>query len=157
IESRPNYGMRASGTEMNMRFCLCQYVFDRRAHKSEPSSDYFDRGEIRAIHELSSEALDDNHLVIKVIAITHHIIQIVISLHRIRGSHSVDEQNTALNTLTNHREHMIAKQIVESCESSFRVVFPAYETIYISLHLSGTKIISQADGDVEKDYDRELQ
>src|SRR5699024_11367769 len=58
---------------------------------------------------------------------------------------------------TNHREHMIAKQIVESCESSFRVVFPAYETIYISLHLSGTKIISQADGDVEKDYDRELQ
>jgi len=157
IESRPNYGMRASGTEMNMRFCLSQYVFDRRAHKSEPSSDYFDSGEISAIHEVVTEALDDNHLVMTDIAINNLVIHIAIALHRIRGGHSVDEQNTALNTLTNHREHMIAKQIVESCESSFRVVFPAYETIYISLHLSGTKIISQADGDVEKDYDRELQ
>jgi len=157
IESRPNYGMRASGTEMNMRFCLSQYVFDRRVYKSEPASAYFDSGEISAIHEVVTEAIDNNHLVITDIAINNLVIHIAIALHRIRSGHSVNEHNTALNTLMNHREHAIASQIVGRCESLFRVAFPAYETVYISLHLSGTKIISQTDSDIEKDYDRELQ
>src|SRR5699024_1473036 len=91
IESRPNYGMRASGTEMNMRFCLSQYVFDRRVYKSEPASAYFDSGEISAIHEVVTEAIDNNHLVITDIAINNLVIHIAITLHRIRSGHSVNE------------------------------------------------------------------
>ena len=157
IESRPNYGMYASGTEMDIRFCLSQYVFDHRVYKSEPASAYFDSEETRKIHEVVTEALDNNHLVITDIAINNLVIHIAIALHRIRGGHSVDEQNTALNTLMNQREQKIAKRIVDRCESLFRVAFPAYETIYISLHLSGTKVISQTGSDIEKGYDRELQ
>ncbi|AKG74996.1 BglG family transcription antiterminator [Salinicoccus halodurans] len=157
IESKPNYGMRATGTEMNLRFCLSQYVFDRRVYKSEPQSVYFDSDELGAVHNTVAEALDDNQLVMTDIAINNLVIHIAIALRRIRDGYSVDEHNPSLNTLMNHREHSIAKQIVTQCETLFKVSFPAYETVYIALHLSGTKIIRQMSGDIEEEYDKELQ
>lgn len=157
IESKPNYGMRAVGSEMNLRFCLSQYVFDRRIYRSEPHSVYFDNEEINSIHSVVTDALDDNQLVMTDIAINNLVIHIAIALRRIRDGYSVNERNPSLNTLMNHREHGIAKQIVEQCESLFQVSFPVYETVYISLHLSGTKIIRQTSGDVEEEYDKNLQ
>lgn len=157
IESKPNYGMRAVGTEMNLRFCLSQHVFDRRVYRSEPHSVYFDNDEINAIHSVVTDALDGNHLVMTDIAINNLVIHIAIALRRIRDGYSVNEHNPSLNALMDHREHRIAKQIVTQCESLFHVSFPAYETMYISLHLSGTKIIRQTSSDIEEGYDKNLQ
>src|SRR5690625_6947106 len=35
VESRPNYGLKISGKELNIRFCMSEYIFDRRENLGE--------------------------------------------------------------------------------------------------------------------------
>ncbi len=145
IESKPYYGVKVKGNEMNFRFCLSEYVFNRKEIKinmQNQMDSIFSKEEINKIHTIILEEVKVNEIGISDIALNNLSIHFAIACKRIRDKNYVLIAPEDFEGIYNQKEYKVAKQIVSKIESAFNVSFPETEIAYIAVHLLGTNKIA---------------
>src|SRR5699024_4799891 len=78
LESRPNYGMKVRGEELQLRFCIAEHIFDRNEEKCNPILDTdltsLSRTDLETILEIIMGQIKENHLTLSDIAINNLFI-----------------------------------------------------------------------------------
>lgn len=159
LKVRPNYGIKVTGDEMKLRFCISEYIFDRHDASGEqlpdPFLNAFDHKDLNKILEIIIDEINAHQITLSDIAINNLLVHIAIALKRIESGHHVQIYETDLNDIIDEKEYEVAQNIVEKIEDTFQVTFPQTEVAYITLHLLGTKILAQSN-DVEDIVDEDI-
>lgn len=150
IDSKPNYGMRVLGSELNRRFAMSEYLFNR----SHSSPDQVWMDQLAAIVNLSKDKLTDvwvllldqlkeHQVTLSDIAINNLFVHIAIAYKRIKEGHHVDLVQQEIQDIESKKEFKVASNIVSEVQQALDVTFPKLEIIYITIHLLGTKLIQE--------------
>jgi len=145
LEARPNYGLKAVGDEMRIRFCISEYLFNRTksgARRMPPVDMLTDREKDRLWHLLLEE-FEKSHLFIAEIALNNLFIHLVIAIQRIQQGHPIEGTPKNVDQLKQTKEYDVAKSLMKKIERQFDVRFPEEEAVYITLHLLGAKKAAQ--------------
>lgn len=152
LKARPNYGLKAEGREVDIRFCISEYVFNRPKGVSKVNG--------RTPHLLSPEEMDQlwsilldeiykSPLKIADIAMNNLYIHIAIAIQRIRNGYEISLVPKEIQDVEQQQEFQIAKRLVTNIERQFGVAFPKMEVAYITLHLLGAKMAAENVADDE--------
>lgn len=85
----------------------------------------------------------DYHLVQS--AIDGLIYHLLIAIHRLKGKFSFDVPSEQAETLKQTYQFQIASQLKDNLEGQFNIKFPDSEAIFITLHLLGSKVSTNAE------------
>ncbi|UOQ94584.1 BglG family transcription antiterminator [Halobacillus shinanisalinarum] len=156
MDKRPNYGLKLQGSELKLRFCMSEYVFDR-AKKAEASNEIrtdqlfsLTETELSVIWTIMIEEIQENEITPSDIAIKNLYIHIAIACKRIKSGNHVSIYKANLEEIRNQKEYNVADRIVAKVEYCLQLTFPHEEVAYIAIHLMGTKMISQTNMNEEK-------
>ncbi|RSL35025.1 transcription antiterminator [Salibacterium salarium] len=147
LEKRPNYGLKITGSELKLRFCMSEYIFDR----SEKSDiDIFNsqlpwliKENLNDIWDIIIDQIRKHDITLSDIAINNLFIHIAITYKRVQSGHHVSLYPKEFNEIMDKKEYKVAETIVKKVETALDVTFPEVEIAYIAIHLLGTKMISQ--------------
>lgn len=150
LTSRPGYGLKLSGSELNRRFAMSQYLFNRE----NLSLDLMWLDQLAPLISLSQDELNDlwtllleqlrlNQVTLSDIAINNLFVHIVIAYKRIVEGHHIDLVDQDIQTIRDKREYRVADNIVKEMEKALHVTFPKIEIVYIAIHLMGTKLVNE--------------
>lgn len=150
LTSKPGYGLTLSGSELNRRFAMSQYLFDRES--LSPDLMWLDQlaavvglnqSELTNVWTLLLDQLRLNQVTLSDIAINNLFVHIVIAYKRIKEGHHIALVDQDIQTIKNKKEYSVADNIVQHVEQELNVSFPKIEIIYIAIHLMGTKLVSE--------------
>lgn len=150
IDSKPNYGMILTGSELNRRFAMSEYLFNRNS--SSPDLIWMDQ--LAQIVGLSNDKLNEvwvvlldelreNQITLSDIAINNLFVHISIAYKRISEGHHVALVQQEIQDIEMKKEFTVAEQLIEKIEETLEVDFPKVEIIYIAIHLMGTKLVTE--------------
>lgn len=143
LDHKPNYGIKVIGNEMQIRFCISEYVFNQRQNITDQDSDWLEilpKDEIESIRHSILTKLRKYKTTITDVSLHNLITHIVISCKRIRERYVVEIYQEELNQIVEKKEYTIAKEIVEEIERKLKISFPVNEVAYLAIHLQGTKM-----------------
>ncbi|AXI10279.1 PTS fructose transporter subunit IIA [Oceanobacillus zhaokaii] len=150
IESKPYYGVKVKGNEMNLRFCLSEYLFNRKEiifSMQNQIDSIFSNEEFNTIHRIILEEVKTNEIDISDIALNNLCIHFAIACKRIRDRNYILLAPEDFEGICNQKEYKVAKQIVTKIEFALNVSFPEVEIAYIAIHLLGTNKIANTNLD----------
>lgn len=131
IISRPKYGIRIDGTEMNKRLC--------NAHLRNIKD--MQHEDLHVIQEILYSVLKEFDYSITDMNFNNLVYHLFILLRRIQSGHELLE-DIQLNQAYD-LQNKIANKILEKLNKQFKTVIPVVEKNYIVLHLLGKQIISK--------------
>ncbi|MFT9486220.1 transcription antiterminator [Tepidibacillus infernus] len=147
LVSRPNYGLKLRGSELKMRFCMAEYVFDRNDGQGDQMFDYhlspLPKVDLDTIQEIIMRQIQENNITLSDIAFNNLLIHIAIAYRRIKKGNHVTLYKSDIQEIMEQKEYEVAKKIVKEVEETFQVAFPQPEVAYIAIHLLGTKMLTQ--------------
>ena len=147
LEARPNYGLKVNADELKLRFCMAEYIFDRKEGVARQlSKSHFtllSQEELDSLVEIIVSQINIHQITVSDIAINNLVIHMAIAYKRIKAGYHVTLYKTDLDEILEQKEYQVAYEIVRKVEEKFHVDFPQEETAYIALHLLGTKILLQ--------------
>ncbi|MBT2217660.1 PRD domain-containing protein [Virgibacillus dakarensis] len=145
--SRPNYGVKVVGSELKLRFCMAEYIFDRndrsRNHMIEGNLQLLPKKNLEIIHDIILKQIKANHITLSDIAINNLFIHISIAYKRIKNGNHVTLIKAEVQEIMEQVEYRVAQKMVREVEDAFGVIFPQSEVAYIAIHLLGTKMLTQ--------------
>ncbi len=160
LESKPNYGLKAIGNEVKLRFCMAEYVFERNEQSEkrlyETTLPFLSQDELNHILDSILRHLKNHQSTLPDIAINNLLVHIAIAYKRIKDGHSITLYKTDLQELVSQKEYQVAQEIVKEVEQFFQVTFPEEEIAYITIHLLGTKILKKTNEKVEQMMDEDI-
>lgn len=156
IVSRPNYGLKVEGDEVKLRFCMSEFIFNRKEPISELYLDSVSEEDYKKISAIILHQINLHQITLSDIAINNLLIHILIAYKRIKSGNYVKMYKQNMIELTNHYEYQVASEIVKEVELTFHVIFPEEEIAYIAIHLLGTKLLTQSTEVVEKVIDDQV-
>lgn len=131
IQSRPKYGIRIVGTEMNKRLCSAHL-----SHIKDISVE-----ETKTIQEILYSVLKEYDYSMTDINFNNLVYHLLILLRRIRSGYNLLEE-IKLNK-EYEIESRIADRLIEELEKYFEIHIPFSEHHYIVLHLLGKQLMNQ--------------
>ncbi|MEW9676948.1 BglG family transcription antiterminator [Lentibacillus sp. L22] len=145
LDHKPNYGVKVLGDEMQIRFCISEYVFNQmqNINITDQASDWLEilpKDEIEWIRNSILSKLKKYKTTITDISLHNLITHIVISCKRIHERYVVKMYQEELNKITGKKEYTIAREIVQEIEQKLKISFPVNEVAYLAIHLQGTKM-----------------
>lgn len=147
VDSKPNHGLKVSGNELKLRFCMAEYIFDRNEELCQRlAGQHFTllpRDVLDAISEIIMRQIKTHQITLSDIAINNLLIHIAIAYKRIKSGYHVTLYKTDMQEILEQAEYQVAAEIVREVEEELQVDFPQEETAYIAIHLLGTKMLSQ--------------
>ncbi|WP_053217888.1 BglG family transcription antiterminator [Virgibacillus senegalensis] len=154
LESRPNYGLKATGSELKLRFCMAEYIFDRSEEAGQSLLNAqltsLAKEDLTVIWKIILNQIKENGLTLSDIAINNLFIHLAIAYQRIKNGYHVSLYNIDLDDIIDKKEYQVAKKMVNRVEESFHVAFPQEEIAYIAIHLLGTKMIYQTSMEIDQ-------
>jgi lichenan operon transcriptional antiterminator len=149
LETKPSYGMKVSGEELKIRFCIAEHVFNQNfglhCYTWYPKFTKLTQEELKGILDIIIKQIKAYEITLSDIAIDNLLIHIAIAYERIKIGFNVNMIKTDVQEIMKKREYQVAKQIVTEIEKTFHVKFPTEETAYITIHLLGTNNFSYKD------------
>ncbi|MCP9298043.1 transcriptional regulator LicR [Bacillus halotolerans] len=146
METRPNYGFKLRGDEVQMRYCMAEYIVDERETEIDflnEKADILPKEEIEIIHSVIMRKIKNDRIPLSNLGLNNLIIHIAIACKRIRTEHYVSLFPEDMDHILHQKEYQAAEAIVKELESALSVTFPENETAYIAMHLLGTKRMTQ--------------
>ena len=162
LDKRPNYGLKVKGDEMKLRFCMSEYIFNRREIELDLLNDHVSilpREEILAIRSQILKKIQEYKINLSDIGLNNLIIHIAIACKRIYSENYVSLYPEDLKDIIEQMEYEVAIEIVKGIEETFQIVFPEAETAYVAIHLLGLKMnsdISTSAKEVQNFIDKEI-
>ncbi|WP_037329363.1 BglG family transcription antiterminator [Sediminibacillus sp. JSM 1682029] len=142
IDQRPGYGIKVIGKETNIRFCISEYLFNQKLSFIEAAGNWRDilpPEDLDCIRTAILSSLRKHSMMISDIGLQNLITHLAISCKRIQKENQVEVTETQREEMRSLTEFDVAREIIESVENGLHVDFPEDETIYLTLHLQGTK------------------
>ncbi|NRK74133.1 PRD domain-containing protein, partial [Salmonella enterica subsp. enterica serovar Typhi] len=125
LEARPNYGLKAVGDEIKVRFCLSEYVLDRKKQSTNtidsPLPSIFDDENMEAIQEIILRQIKKYQITLSDIAINNLFIHIVIARKRIISGHYVAIFHADMDEIEQQREYHVANEIAKEVEELYQI------------------------------------
>lgn len=152
ISKRPNFGLKLEGTEFMLRLCMADHIFNDMENELElgHSIPNFSKHDLTIIRKIILEEIKVNHIALSDIGLNNLVIHIAIAYNRIKNEKYITFFNQELEELHNQKQYKVAEEIVKQLEREFEVKFPETEIAYITIHLLGTKMVTDLHFD-EKD------
>lgn len=147
LETRPNYGFRLKGEEAKLRFCMSEYLFNRKETELDlinANLSILPKEEMIVIRAIILEQIKENEITLSDIGLNNLIIHIAIACKRIRNKNYVSLYPQELKDIIKQKEYAVAANIVVDIEKRLNVSFPQVEVAYIAIHLLGTKLMIEA-------------
>ncbi|MDN6641209.1 MAG: BglG family transcription antiterminator, partial [Tetragenococcus sp.] len=142
LEQKPNYGIRITGNEMEIRFCISEYVFNHKSNFIDQSNELIEilpKEELVWIRDSILSNLRKYSIVITDISLNNLITHIAIACKRIREKESIEIVQEELGEIAKKKEYTVAREIVKEIEQKLNVSFSKNEIAYLAIHLQGTK------------------
>ena len=146
LEKKPNYGFRLKGDEVKFRFCMSEYLFNRKDTEIETFTSkltILSKEEMSDIRIVILEQIEVNEIGLSDVGLSNLMIHIAIACKRIRDENYVSLYPKELSEILITKEYEVAKNIVEQVEERLHVSFPQTEVAYIAIHLLGTKVFKE--------------
>ena len=141
LEARPNYGLKVNADELKLRFCMAEYIFDRKEgiarQLSKSHLTLLSQDELDSLVEIIVSQINIHQITVSDIAINNLVIHMAIAYKRIKAGYHVTLYQTDLDEILEQKEYQVAQEIVRKVEEKFHVDFPQEETAYIALTLTG--------------------
>lgn len=147
METRPNYGFKLRGDEVQMRYCMAEYIVDERETEIDvlnEKADILPKEEIEIIRSAILKKMKNDRIPLSNMGLNNLIIHIAIACKRIRTENYVSLFPKDMDHILHQKEYQAAEAIVKELESALAVTFPKDETAYITMHLLGTKRMTQS-------------
>ncbi|MFE8700241.1 BglG family transcription antiterminator [Cytobacillus sp. FJAT-54145] len=147
LDKRPNYGIKLKGEEVKLRFCMSEYLFNRKKTELDMINErvsILPNSELLEIKRVILEEIQEHDIPLSDVAFNNLIIHIAIACKRIRNQNYVSLYPDDLRDIINQKEFEVARKIVEKIEVQLDVVFPEAEVAYVAIHLLGTKMVAES-------------
>ncbi|WP_434630868.1 HTH domain-containing protein [Thermoanaerobacterium thermosaccharolyticum] len=140
---KPNYGIKISGSEMNLRFAISDFINEQNNKLTlfDVSSfeEMFKDISLDKIKNIIIEAQKDMDYELCSVSFSNLLIHIAIAIKRIKQKKTISVPDDIFENMKKSKEYVVAQSIVNSIEKDFNVNMPAGEAIYITMHLLGAK------------------
>lgn len=142
LKSRPNYGIKVIGDELQRRFCIAECIFESSCNSGKEIFESFSTQEnLKFIKKIILEQMRINRVTLADTDIRNLVLHIIIACKRIESGYYVTLPNVYIHEIIEQKEYKIAKKIAKEIEEEFKIDFSQDEVAYIAIHLLGTKIL----------------
>lgn len=145
VRSKPSYGMKIVGSELQKRLCLVQFCIP--PYQSQLHSFFKQLGnkayeEEKIIRALILNTLEQYNFRMTEVGYNNLVLHLLVSLYRIRSNQDIGEQLELSKTC---KEYQIAVEIANRMEKEFTISMSESEIDYLQIHLMGKQILDQKD------------
>lgn len=139
IISKPSYGLKLKGNEMDKRICFVQMCIQRKkTHVDRFMEQYhIDLQDCQNIKQIILKCLRKYNYKLTDTGFQNLIIHLLVAIKR------VDEKNMITSFPVSCKnggiEYLIANDIIEELQKCFSITFPQEEIEYVRIHLYGKK------------------
>ncbi|WP_117168313.1 BglG family transcription antiterminator [Paraliobacillus sediminis] len=159
LMKRPNYGLKLSGEEKHVRYCIAEVLFSRTASITGNSDKQWllPTDQMYEIRLTVLKRLKEFNLNLSDIALDNLVVHIAIACRRIKSEQYVEQINNAEKDTESEKEHQVAKMIIKDIESTVQLTFPKVEISYVAMHLLGTKIfLNKNQSEIVSNFDQKI-
>jgi len=141
LDVRPHHGMKIIGSELNLRLCIANVVYNEKQ--------LFDEDEFETQYILSEirtnilRVFNQHHYETSELIFHNLVIHLFVALERVKIGESIIMESSLLDELKKDNEYEIASAIILEIEKLFGYPFPEDEKGYVSMHLSGKRVFGQ--------------
>lgn len=143
LDVRPHHGMKINGSELNLRLCIANLLYNDGVGLEE---DEFETQWI--LEEMRKNILhvfNQHHYETSEVVFHNLVIHLFVALERVKIGESIIMDTSHLESLKNTVEYQIAHEIISELERQFGYKFPEDEKGYVSMHLSGKRVYGQSE------------
>lgn len=162
LDKKPNFGLMIDGDEFKLRLCMVDHIFNKIKNDldlEQTGIDIFSTEDINNIRNIILEQVRIHAISLSDIGLHNLVIHIAIAINRIQNEKYVTLYPKELSELKKQRQYSVAMEIVAELEKSQGVIFPETETAYITIHLLGTRMITElnfTDSDLQEIIDNQI-
>ncbi|TYS69460.1 transcription antiterminator [Sutcliffiella horikoshii] len=146
LEKRPNFGLKVIGDEFKVRLCIYSYIFQKNENVLDlVNTDWliYTKKDYAYIRKVIIDRINTHNISLSDISLNNLIVHIAIAFHRIRKEKYVSLFHSDLLELKREKQYQVAKEIVKELEKGLTVRFPESEIAFITIHLLGTKMVTE--------------
>lgn len=143
LDVRPHHGMKINGSELNLRLCIANLLYNDGVALEE---DEFETQWI--LDEMRRNILhvfNHHHYETSEVVFHNLVIHLFVALERVKIGESIVMDTSHLESLKDSVEYLIAHEIISELERQFGYKFPEDEKGYVSMHLSGKRVYGQSE------------
>jgi len=131
IVTKPKYGIKIKGKEINMRICIAHISHNKDFNRKEATE---------IVQKTIIEVIEKYNLILNDINFYNLIQHCVISIDRIKSNNIMENKFIFDQKKDIENEKNAAKEIAEKFENYFRIKIPDSERQYIVVHLLGKRL-----------------
>nr|WP_263325113.1 BglG family transcription antiterminator [Neobacillus sp. Marseille-Q6967] len=143
LDKRPNFGLKVMGEEFQLRLCMAEHIFKNVDTEEIEASTLYSEESLNIIRKIIIEQIKVHHIVLSDIGLNNLVIHIAIAFNRIKNQKYITLYPKDLMNLKDQKQYQVAEEIVVELEKELGVNFPETEVAYITIHLLGTKMITE--------------
>ncbi|CEI81935.1 putative licABCH operon regulator [Oceanobacillus oncorhynchi subsp. incaldanensis] len=150
LDQKPNYGIKVKGDEMQIRFCIAEWLFQQSTSflHHEMDLSILNEKDLKMIRDTVLSHLRQNKIIISDINLHNLITHVAISVRRLRENNTI-QKNIYDANLQDTTEYEVAQKILLEIEENLSIIFPSNEVAYLTIHLMGTKLLSHEESTTE--------
>jgi lichenan operon transcriptional antiterminator len=136
---KQNFGIKLTGNEINIRFCLSESLENLKNEQAELEKDIIADVNIPEIKAITEEYIEELSFSMAELPLNNLVMHIAIAIQRIKKGKNVEVGSIELDQMEDQVEYEVATKIVQSIEEKFAIKIPLGEVAYITIHLLGAK------------------
>lgn len=145
-----NNGIIVDGSEIQKRICINDFFFqdtmkDFFVQNNIMFSSEYNQNEIRYIREALLHVLNKHNIHFSDVSVQNMVIHIVIELRRCKFYQYVTLDDEVIERMKEHKAYAAALELKEMLEEQMHVLFPEYETIYLTMHILSKTVMGNED------------
>lgn len=144
LEVRSHYGIRITGSEINLRKCISYYFFDFSSNGNSSNTyifDYEQEKHMADIEKVVHQVFEKNGYHASQIVYNNLVNHLYLALKRVENNQLITISNEDLYKLKLNPEYKIAEDLVMRLEEKFKTKIGDAEKGYITMHLSGKRLL----------------
>ncbi|MCM3765964.1 BglG family transcription antiterminator [Neobacillus niacini] len=146
LKSKPNFGLKVKGEEFNLRLCIADHIFNNIENEMDIDNNHvplFLKDDLDTIRKIILDRIIQHNIALSDIGLNNLVIHIVIAYNRIKNEKYVSLVTQELAELKKQQQYLVAEEIVNELQRELGVAFPEEEIAYITIHLLGTKMVTE--------------
>lgn len=145
LEIRPYYGIKLTGSEINLRKFISYYFFDISSNENVPNVYILDNEQekdMSNIKEVVNRIFEKYEYHTTLFSYNNLVNHLFLALKRVENNQLISIPNKSLYKLKLNPEYVIAENLVIELQRKFKIKIEEAEKGYITMHLSGKRLLS---------------
>jgi len=139
--SRPRYGIRLEGREIDKRVCYVQWCMDSENINDIISLCGITVEDYYQIEEIIFQVLNKNAVILQDSSYRNLVLHIIVSMKRIENGNIIEDN--VLPETPYSEEYQLAGEIADKIAGRMNINFPEEEIRYIQVHLKGKRTLCE--------------